>query len=68
MKFTIKTDCEDDGRWIAGAPELPGVLCYGATQREAMAKAEALALRVIAEQLDPGEAQPLEFSFAVTAE
>ena len=52
MKLTIKTDREKDGRWIAEAPELPGVLCYGATQREAMTKAEALALRVIAEQLD----------------
>ncbi len=68
MKFTIETDREEDGRWIAEVPELPGVLCYGATQREAMAKAEALALRVIAEQLDHGEAQPLEFSFAVAAE
>jgi len=53
MKLTLETDREDDGRWIVEAPELPGVLCYGATQREAMAKAAALALRVIAEQLDP---------------
>ena len=56
MKFTIEIDREDDGRSIAEVPELSGVLCYGATQREAMAKAEALALRVIAEQLDHGEA------------
>ena len=68
MKLTIEIDREDDGRWIAEVPELPGVLCYGATRREAMAKAEALALRVIAEQLDHGEAQPLEFSFATAAE
>jgi predicted RNase H-like HicB family nuclease len=68
MKLTLETDREDDGRWIAEAPELPGVLCYGATRRKAMAKAEALALRVIAEQLDHGEAQPLKFSFAVAAE
>ena len=68
MKLTIETDREEDGRWIAEVPELPGVLCYGATQQEAMAKAEALALRVIAEQLDHGEAKPLEFSFAVAAE
>ena len=46
MKLTIETDREDNGRWIAEVPELPGVLCYGATQREAMTKAEALALRV----------------------
>jgi predicted RNase H-like HicB family nuclease len=57
MKLTIETDREDDGRWIAEVPELPGVLAYGATQQEAMAKAEALALRVLAEQLDHGEGQ-----------
>ena len=68
MKLTIETDREEDGRWIAEVPELPGVLCYGATQQEAMAKAEALALRVIAEQLEHGEAQALEFTFAVAAE
>ena len=56
----METDREDDGRWIAEAPELPGVLAYGATQEEAMAKAEALALRVLAEQLDHGEAKPIE--------
>ncbi len=58
MKLTIETDREEDGRWIAEVPELPGVLYYGTTQQEAMAKAEALALRVIAEQLEHGEAQP----------
>lgn len=56
MKLTIETDREEDGRWIAEVPELPGVLCYGATQQEAMAKAEALALRVIAERGRPGDA------------
>lgn len=68
MKLTIETDREDDGRWIAEVPELPGVLCYGETQEEAMAKAEALALRVLTEQLDHGEAKPIEFSFVVAAE
>ena len=68
MKLTIEMDREEDGRWIAEVPELPGVLCYGATQQEAMAKAEALALRVIAEQLDHGEVKPFELSFAVAAE
>jgi predicted RNase H-like HicB family nuclease len=56
VKLAIETNREDDGRWIAEAPELPGVLCYGATQRQAMAKAEALALCVIADQLVHGEA------------
>jgi hypothetical protein len=45
-----------------------GVLCHGATQQRAMAKEETLALRVIAEQLDYGEAKPIELSFAVAAE
>ncbi len=65
MKLTLETDREDDGRWIAEVPELPGVLAYAATQEEAMVKAEALALRVLAEQLDDGEAKPIELSFAV---
>jgi predicted RNase H-like HicB family nuclease len=68
MKLTIETDREDDGRWIAEVPELPGVLVYGETKEAAMAKAEALALRVLAEQLDHGEAKPIELSFAVAAE
>jgi predicted RNase H-like HicB family nuclease len=68
MKLTIETDREDDGRWIAEVPELAGVLAYGVTQEEAMAKAEALALRVLAEQLDHGEAKPIELSFAIAAE
>lgn len=68
MRLTLETDREDDGRWIAEVPELPGVLAYGATQEEAMTKAEALALRVLAEQLDHGETKPIELSFAVAAE
>jgi len=49
-------------------PELPGVLTYAATHEGAMARAEALALRVLAEQLDYGEAKPIELSFSVAAE
>jgi len=51
--FTIRHEKEEDGRWIE-VPELPGVLAYGATAEEAMAKAEALALRVLAERHAPG--------------
>ena len=58
MKLTLQTEQEDDGRWIAEVPQLPGVLAYGATRDEAMAKAEVLALRVLAEQLEHGEARP----------
>ncbi len=57
MRLTIETDREDDGRWIAEVPELPGVLAYGANEQEAMAKAEALALRVLAEQRHAGNCQ-----------
>ena len=51
MKFTTEHEQEEDGRWLAAVPELPGVLAYGATAEEAMAKAEVLALRIIAERL-----------------
>lgn len=50
IKAEIEFDREEDGRWIADAVELPGVLAYGATQDEARAKAETLAIEVIAEQ------------------
>lgn len=53
MNLTFETEREVDGRWIAEIPELPGVMAYGTTKREAMAKAEALALRVLAEKSNP---------------
>lgn len=58
MNFTIELEQETDGRWIAEISELHGVLVYGQTRGEAMAKAQALALRVLAEQLEHGEATP----------
>ena len=54
----IEIDREEDGRWIGEIPDLPGVLAYGASREEAVAKAEALALRVIADRLDHGESIP----------
>jgi len=51
MKFTVEYEQEEDGRWIAEVLELPGVMVYGATREEALAKAQALALRVVAERL-----------------
>ena len=65
MKLTIETEREDDGRWIAEVPELPGVLAYGDTEMAAQAKAEALALRVLAERLEQGETDPFELTVAV---
>jgi predicted RNase H-like HicB family nuclease len=49
---------EEDGRWIADVHDLPGVLAYGATRSEAIARAEALAVRVLADRLDHGETVP----------
>jgi len=55
MKLTIRFLRETDGRWIADVPELPGGTVYAATKEEAAIKAEALALRVIAEEIEHGE-------------
>lgn len=64
----IEIEREDDGRWIAEVDDLPGVLAYGKTRDEAIAKVEALALRVIADRLDHGESIPeLDELFALPA-
>jgi predicted RNase H-like HicB family nuclease len=68
MKLTLEIEQEEDDRWIAEVPELPGVLAYGATRDEAMAKAEVLALRVLAEQLEHGETAPVGLYITVAAE
>ena len=62
----IEIERETDGRWIAEVPDLPGVMVYGATRQEALAKAQALALRVLAERLEHGEmlAEPINILFA----
>lgn len=67
MNFTIEHEQEEDARWVAEVPELPGALAYGATASEAMAKAEVLALRVLAERLEHDEAGPQSISIAVPA-
>jgi predicted RNase H-like HicB family nuclease len=67
MNFTIEHEREEDGRWLAEVPEIPGALAYGATANEAMAKAEALALRVLAERLEHEESGPHSISIAVPA-
>jgi predicted RNase H-like HicB family nuclease len=58
MPFDVETDREDDGRWIADIPSLPGVLAYGSTRQEAVASAQALSLRVLADRLENGEPIP----------
>jgi predicted RNase H-like HicB family nuclease len=58
----IEIEREDDGRWIAEVPALPGVLSYGATEEEARAKVKVLALRIVADRLDNGEPLPREIA------
>jgi predicted RNase H-like HicB family nuclease len=55
MTFTIEYEQESDGRWLAEVIELPGVLAYGISSEEAIAKSQALALRVLADRLEHGE-------------
>ena len=54
----IELDREADGRWLTEIPELPGVMAYGQSEEEALAKVKALALRVMADRLEHGEAIP----------
>ncbi len=54
--FKAELECENDGRWLAEVVELPGVLAYGATEDEAIARVQALALRVVANRLEHDEA------------
>ena len=58
MTFTVEVEQEEDGRWIAEVIDLPGDLAYGQTEEEAKAKVQALALRVVADRLEHGEAGP----------
>jgi predicted RNase H-like HicB family nuclease len=66
--YAVEIEQETDGRWIAEVPELPGVLAYGSTRDEAVRKAQALSLRVLAERLDHGESLPqVENVFSIVA-
>lgn len=58
MNLVVDVERELDGRWLAEIATLPGVLAYGATRDEAVARTEALALRVLADRLEHGEAGP----------
>ena len=66
MRFTIEVEREQDGRWIAEVAEIPGAMTYGTSRAEAIAKVEALALRVLAERIEAGEqpAEPIWITFA----
>jgi predicted RNase H-like HicB family nuclease len=66
MSLTVEVEQEDDGRWLAEVPELPGVLAYGQDRSDAVGRVEALALRVLADRLEHGEQVPqVEDVFAV---
>ena len=67
MNYNIEYEREEDGHWIAEVPKLPGVMAYGTTAEEAMVKAEALALRVLAERLEMAECSPMPISIAFAA-
>lgn len=68
MPLRIEVEQEEDGRWIAEVPALPGVLAYGDTKHHAVEHAQALALRVLADRLEHGEPVPdMEGVFAVTS-
>ena len=54
----VETEKEEDGRWIAEIGTIPGVMAYGETREQAIKKVEALALRVLADQLENGETIP----------
>jgi len=58
MVFKVEMEQESDGRWIAEVPDLPGVMAYGETREDALAKVKALVLRVIADRLEHGETAP----------
>jgi len=59
MPLTIEVEQETDGRWLAEVPDLAGVLLYGPTREEAIARVQALALRVLSDRRDHGEPVPV---------
>ena len=63
----VEFDREVDGRWIADIPALPGVTVYGRTRKQALTEVEVLALRVIADRIEHGEAVPGEVSVSFAA-
>lgn len=58
MRLSIETEREDDGRWLAEVPAIPGVMVYGQTREQAVLRVQALTLRVLADRLEHGEQIP----------
>lgn len=66
--YAVEVEREEDGRWIAEVVDLPGVLAYGTTREEAVRKAQALSLRVLADRLEHGEPLPdVDAVFSIVA-
>lgn len=63
MNLQIETEQEEDGRWIAEISDLPGVVVYGESRDEALARVKALALRVLADRVENGEPVPESADF-----
>ena len=64
----MEIDREDDGRWIAEVPDVPGSMAYGRTRDEAIARVQALVLRILADKIEHGESAPgLNQVFTVAA-
>jgi len=67
MNLNLECEREDDGRWLAEVFELPGALAYGNSADEAMARAEVLALRILAERIEHGESRPIVINLSLPA-
>ena len=66
--YAIEVEQEEDGRWIAEVPDLPGVMAYGDTRDAAVRRAQVLSLRVLAERLEHGEPLPdVQAVFSIVA-
>ena len=63
VNLRIETELEDDGRWIAEIPDIPGVMVYGDSRDDALVRVKALALRVLAERVENGESVPQTADF-----
>jgi len=68
MQLTLEIEQEEDGRWLAEVPEIAGAMAYGMTRVAAMAKVEALALRILADRLELDDASPMPIRFCVVAD
>ena len=67
MKLSIECEREVDGRWIADIVQILGAMAYGATREEAMARAEIVALRAIADRIEHDETKPIDISISLAA-